>query len=62
MAQVLLPPDGNLEDVRRMLPADLVYIERQGLWLDVRLLVASVAKLLCLPVGLVATLCSLPRA
>ena len=41
LAQVQLPPDTDLESVRKKLACDLFYIERMGLWLDVRLMIAT---------------------
>ncbi len=38
LAQVNLPPDTDLESVRRKLVLDLEYIETADLWLDVRIL------------------------
>lgn len=38
LAQILLPPDTDLESVRRKLALDTVYARRQSLWLDARLL------------------------
>src|SRR5262249_41900882 len=61
LAQVLEPSAVNLEDVRRKLAADLLYVEQRTLWLDLRLLVATAAKLIQLPATVVATLCALPR-
>jgi lipopolysaccharide/colanic/teichoic acid biosynthesis glycosyltransferase len=41
LAQVKLPADTDLDSVRRKLAHDLYYIERLGLWLDLRLLVGT---------------------
>jgi len=38
LAQVQLPPDTDLDSVRRKLACDLFYIRRLGLWLDIRLI------------------------
>ncbi len=38
LAQINLPPDTDLESVRRKLVLDLEYIETAGFWLDVRIL------------------------
>jgi lipopolysaccharide/colanic/teichoic acid biosynthesis glycosyltransferase len=40
-AQVQLPPDTDVDSVRRKLAYDLYYIERLGPWLDLRLLLAT---------------------
>jgi lipopolysaccharide/colanic/teichoic acid biosynthesis glycosyltransferase/anti-sigma regulatory factor (Ser/Thr protein kinase) len=62
LAQVQLPPDATVEDVRRKLTCDLLYVEKQGLWLDVRLFAATALKLLHLPERVICTLCCLPSA
>jgi lipopolysaccharide/colanic/teichoic acid biosynthesis glycosyltransferase len=41
LAQVQLPPDTDLDSVRRKLAYDLYYIERLSPWLDLRLLAAT---------------------
>lgn len=41
LAQVFLPPDQELEDVRRKVTYDLYYLDRLSLWLDFRLLVCT---------------------
>jgi lipopolysaccharide/colanic/teichoic acid biosynthesis glycosyltransferase len=41
LAQVKLPPDTDLDSVRRKLAHDLYYIERLSLWLDLRLLAGT---------------------
>jgi lipopolysaccharide/colanic/teichoic acid biosynthesis glycosyltransferase len=45
LAQVHLPPDSDLESVRRKLAFDLYYIRRGNLWLDVRILAATFFRL-----------------
>jgi len=42
LAQVQLPPDTDLESVRKKLALDRVYVSRRGLWLDCRIYVATV--------------------
>ncbi len=60
LAQVQLPPDTDLESVRRKLVCDLYYVRRGGLWLDLRIVIGTAFKvmgispemsrrLLCLP-------------
>lgn len=49
LAQVNLPPDSNLDSVRRKLSLDLEYIERAGLVLDLRLLFCTFLRLLWIP-------------
>jgi lipopolysaccharide/colanic/teichoic acid biosynthesis glycosyltransferase len=41
LAQIHLPPDLNLDGVRRKLLCDLHYIQRLGPWLDFRILVCT---------------------
>jgi lipopolysaccharide/colanic/teichoic acid biosynthesis glycosyltransferase len=41
LAQVHLPPDINLDGVRKKLVCDLHYIEHFGLWLDLRILLCT---------------------
>ncbi len=51
LAQVQLPPDTDLESVRRKLACDLHYIGRLTWWLDVRLILATSFYLVSLPCG-----------
>lgn len=46
LAQLQLPPDTDLESVRRKLTYDLYYISHMSFWLDTRLLLGTVLKLL----------------
>jgi lipopolysaccharide/colanic/teichoic acid biosynthesis glycosyltransferase len=46
LAQIQLPPDSDLDSVRRKIVLDRVYLERRGLGLDLRLL-AGTAVYLC---------------
>ena len=46
LAQVNLPPDSDIEDVRRKLAFDLYYVERVGLVLDVRIFVCTAFQFL----------------
>jgi hypothetical protein len=41
LAQVQLPPDTDLDSVRRKLAHDLFYIEQLSPWLDFKLLVCT---------------------
>jgi lipopolysaccharide/colanic/teichoic acid biosynthesis glycosyltransferase len=45
LAQINLPPDTDLESVRRKLILDLVYIREGSLWLDVRIFACTFARL-----------------
>jgi lipopolysaccharide/colanic/teichoic acid biosynthesis glycosyltransferase len=60
LAQVQLPPDTDLNSVRAKLAHDLYYLERSGLWLDFRILLATAAKLLGIPVNVTCTVLALP--
>jgi lipopolysaccharide/colanic/teichoic acid biosynthesis glycosyltransferase len=44
LAQVQLPPDSDLDSVRTKLAHDLFYIQRAGLWMDLRILAATLFK------------------
>jgi lipopolysaccharide/colanic/teichoic acid biosynthesis glycosyltransferase len=49
LAQVQLPPDSDLDSVRRKLACDLYYVGHRGPWLDLRLLLCTAPRLLALP-------------
>ena len=49
LAQVQLPPDTDLESVRRKLRYDLHYVAEGGPWMDVRLLAATLVHVAGLP-------------
>jgi lipopolysaccharide/colanic/teichoic acid biosynthesis glycosyltransferase len=49
LAQLHLPPDVDVADVERKLVYDLDYTRRIGLWLDLRIIVATGLKLLAVP-------------
>lgn len=61
LAQVQLPPDTDLESVRRKLAHDLCYVEQMTWWLDLRIMVCTaftvigigngLARLLAVPGG-----------
>src|SRR5262249_31123587 len=50
LAQVQLPPDTDLNSVRRKLAYDIYYAERANLWLDVRLFLATALHVAGVPV------------
>jgi lipopolysaccharide/colanic/teichoic acid biosynthesis glycosyltransferase len=54
LAQVNLPPDTDLESVRRKLVLDLEYIVSAGAWLDFRLLIGTAFRAVGVP-GYLAT-------
>lgn len=49
LAQVQLPPDVDLESVRRKVHCDICYIRQMGPWLDLRILLGTAMKLLGMP-------------
>lgn len=49
LAQVQLPPDTDLNSVRRKLSCDLTYVEKLNPWLDVRILLGTVFYVFRLP-------------
>jgi len=49
LAQINLPPDTDLDSVRRKLVLDLEYIERGNIWLDARIFLCTALKLVGLP-------------
>ncbi len=56
LAQVNLPPDSDLDSVRRKLHLDLEYLRTAGLWLDLRILVSTIARALRIPEFLILRL------
>jgi lipopolysaccharide/colanic/teichoic acid biosynthesis glycosyltransferase len=42
LAQIQLPPDTDIESVRKKLALDRVYVHKRSLWLDLRIYVATV--------------------
>jgi lipopolysaccharide/colanic/teichoic acid biosynthesis glycosyltransferase len=61
LAQVQLPPDTDVESVRRKLAYDVYYIHRMGLWLDLRILAATAFKVVGVPFAACGKLCLMPR-
>jgi lipopolysaccharide/colanic/teichoic acid biosynthesis glycosyltransferase len=62
LAQVRLPPDTDVACVRRKLAFDLFYIERRGLWLDLRLCLCTAALLAGVPFHASCRLLRVPTA
>lgn len=60
LAQVHLPPDTDVESVRKKLVYDLFYVRRIGLWLDLRLLACTALQALAVPSGIAGTVCLIP--
>lgn len=52
LAQVLLPADTELDNVREKLPYDLYYVRHANPWLDLRIVLATVLYLLRAPIPL----------
>ncbi|TWT55872.1 sugar transferase [Allorhodopirellula solitaria] len=61
LAQINLPPDESLADVRRKQILDLHYIENASLWLDVRMVVATALRMVGIKGGVVMDLMRLDR-
>lgn len=61
LAQVQLPPDTDLNSVRAKLAYDLHYVRRVGPWLDVRIALATVLKIVGLPFRWIRAACGFPR-
>lgn len=60
LAQIQLPPDTDLESVRRKLAHDLCYVEQMSWWLDLRIMVCTAFTLLGIGSGGPARLLALP--
>ena len=61
LAQVQLPPDTDLDSVRRKLAYDLYYIRYRGFWLDLRLIACTAVHMAGVPTGRCAVSFSMPR-
>lgn len=61
LAQINLPPDTDLDSVRRKQKLDLEYIETAGAWLDVRILLCTFLRLVGIKGLLPARLMGLRR-
>jgi lipopolysaccharide/colanic/teichoic acid biosynthesis glycosyltransferase len=62
LAQVLLPPDSDIESVRRKLAHDLFYIRELSPWLDLRLMLCTGLYALAIPFRVTSRLVALPRS
>jgi lipopolysaccharide/colanic/teichoic acid biosynthesis glycosyltransferase len=60
LAQVQLPPDTNLESVRRKLAYDLFYVRQASFWLDVRIIVCTAFEVVGTPFGVLRKLFLMP--
>lgn len=61
LAQINLPPDESIDDVRRKQVLDLNYIENAGMWLDLRMIVATALRMFGLKGGIVMKAMQLDR-
>ena len=61
LAQLNYGSNTDLNDVRRKLVLDFEYMETSSLWFDLRLMVCSALKAICLCPTVVLTLCRLHR-
>jgi lipopolysaccharide/colanic/teichoic acid biosynthesis glycosyltransferase len=60
LAQIQLPADTDLDSVRRKLAYDLYYIEHEGWWLDLRILLSTGLKVLHIPFGVARAVFRVP--
>ncbi len=60
LAQVQLPPDEQVEDVRLKVACDLCYIERMGPALDLKIILGTAFKVIGLPFEATRTILDLP--
>jgi lipopolysaccharide/colanic/teichoic acid biosynthesis glycosyltransferase len=60
LAQVQLPPDTDLDSVRRKVAYDLFYIEHASLWLDLRLILATALGIVRIPPSVISALLAIP--
>ena len=60
LAQVQLPPDSSLGDVKRKLACDLYYIRHANSWLDLRILVSTVSYVMGIPFDLPKAVLGVP--
>jgi lipopolysaccharide/colanic/teichoic acid biosynthesis glycosyltransferase len=61
LAQINLPPDQTLNDVRRKLILDLEYIQKAGLWIDLRMLACTFLRVIGVPGGAATRLTCVQR-
>lgn len=60
LAQLQLPPDSDLDSVRRKLLHDLYYVRHVSFWLDTRIFLATISYLAGSAIGVVTCLLALP--
>lgn len=61
LAQINLPPDTDLESVRRKLILDLEYIDDANLWLDIRMFLWTCLRLVAVPSSIATRIFGLGR-
>lgn len=61
LAQINLPPDETIDDVRRKQYLDLLYIDQTNLWLDIRMTLATSIRLIGIPGDIVIRMLGLYR-
>lgn len=61
LAQINLPPDTDVDSVRRKLCLDLEYIDHATFWLDFRMFIATLLRLLGMPGDTVMRMMKLER-
>jgi lipopolysaccharide/colanic/teichoic acid biosynthesis glycosyltransferase len=62
LAQIQLPPDSDIESVRKKLHLDLVYIHHRGFWLDLRVMFGTAVYLVGFSYAFVRKLLRLPHS
>jgi lipopolysaccharide/colanic/teichoic acid biosynthesis glycosyltransferase len=60
LAQILLPPDQTLDDVRRKLAVDLYYIRNRNFWMDFRLMTFTALRLVRVPAWVCGKILRIP--
>lgn len=60
LAQVHLPPDTDLESVRRKMAYDYFYVRQTSIWLDVRLIAVTALQVLGVPLSVSRPLLLIP--
>lgn len=61
LAQINLPPDETIDDVRRKQYLDLLYIDQTNLWLDIRMTLATSIRMFGIPGEIVIRMLGLYR-
>ena len=61
LAQINLPPDSDLESVRRKLTLDLEYITTANLWMECRMFIWTLMRLVAIPASVATRTCGLSR-